>query len=86
MRVAYTASMPLFEYRCADCGHQFEFLTRGSAAPACPKCESQSLEKQLSVFAVGGASAGAASVPADSPCASCGIPGGPGACGMAGRH
>jgi hypothetical protein len=45
------------------------------------------LEKQLSVFAVsvqGGSSA--ASIPSDSPCASCQVPGGPGACGMAGMH
>jgi putative FmdB family regulatory protein len=78
--------MPLFEYRCGECGHQFEFLTRAGVAPACPKCESQSLEKQLSVFAVGGSSTGAAKIPSDSPCATCGIPGGPGACGMAGVH
>jgi putative FmdB family regulatory protein len=76
--------MPLFEYRCRECGHQFEFLTRSTLTPACPKCESQQLEKQLSVFAVGGSSSGAgAQVAPDSPCASCGIPGGPGACGMA---
>jgi putative FmdB family regulatory protein len=78
--------MPLFEYRCADCGHQFEFLTRGDAAPACPKCESRSLEKQLSVFAVGASSGTSPKIASDSPCARCGIPGGPGACGMAGMH
>jgi putative FmdB family regulatory protein len=78
--------MPLFEYRCADCGHQFEFLARGGAAPVCPKCESRSLEKQLSVFAVGASSGPSPKIPADSPCATCGVPGGPGACGMAGMH
>jgi putative FmdB family regulatory protein len=79
--------MPLFEYRCADCGHLFEFLTRSETTPACPKCASQSLEKQLSVFAVGATSGGrSANVAPDSPCASCGVPGGPGACGMAGMH
>lgn len=79
--------MPLFEYRCLSCGNQFEFLTRSGVAPACPKCESESLEKQLSVFAVGGASASASpAVAPDSPCAHCGVPGGPGACGMAGMH
>jgi putative FmdB family regulatory protein len=78
--------MPLFEFRCSACGHQFEFLTRGGAEPECPKCQSQTLEKQLSVFAVGASSAGASKIPADSPCASCGVPGGPGACGMAGMH
>jgi putative FmdB family regulatory protein len=77
--------MPLFEYRCSACGHQFEFLTRGATTPSCPKCQGEALEKQLSVFAVGASGgAGAQKFAADSPCASCGVPGGPGACGMAG--
>ena len=76
--------MPLFEYQCSACGHRFEFLTRGEARPACPKCESEQLEKQLSTFAVG-AIGGSPSprMAADSPCANCHVPGGPGACGMA---
>ena len=79
--------MPLFEYRCESCGHRFEHLVRAGVAPACPKCQGEKLEKELSVFAVSvPASSGGRSIPADSPCASCGIPGGPGACGMAGRH
>jgi putative FmdB family regulatory protein len=82
-----STSMPMFEYRCQSCGHQFEQLTRAGLVPSCPKCQGEQLEKQLSVFAVsvqGGSSA--ASLPADSPCASCQVPGGPGACGMAGMH
>jgi putative FmdB family regulatory protein len=77
--------MPIFEYRCQSCGHQFEHITRGDARPSCPECHGDQLEKMLSVFAVGaGASIG--KIPSDGPCATCGIPGGPGACGMAGRH
>lgn len=79
--------MPLFEYRCESCGHSFEHLVRAGVPPSCPKCGSEQLEKQLSVFAVNvPASAAGASVRADSPCASCGVPGGPAACGMAGIH
>ena len=53
--------------------------TRAGIAPACPKCQGEKLEKQLSVFAVSvPASSGNSSVSADSPCASCGVPGGPG--------
>jgi putative FmdB family regulatory protein len=79
--------MPLFEYRCESCGHRFEQLTRAGVAPACPKCQGVQLEKQLSTFAVSvqGSSTGR-SFAADGPCASCGVPGGPGACGMAGMH
>ena len=43
--------MPIYEYACQDCGHAFETLVRSSTVPACPRCQSQQLEKQLSVFA-----------------------------------
>ncbi len=75
--------MPLFEYRCSSCGHRFEFLARAGVTPKCPECAGESLEKQLSVFAVGASGpSSSAKIPADSPCATCGVPGGPGACGM----
>ena len=67
--------MPLFEYRCADCGSRFEFLVRGETAPVCPACRSEQVEKQLSVFAVGASSPKSAPVPAASPCSSCQNPG-----------
>jgi putative FmdB family regulatory protein len=44
--------MPLFDYRCLVCQHEFEALVRGSSTPTCPACGATSLEKQLSVFAV----------------------------------
>src|SRR5437667_430397 len=46
--------MPLFEYECRACGSQFEHLTRSGETPACPSCDSEDLQKRLSVFAVGG--------------------------------
>ncbi len=79
--------MPLFEYLCESCGHRFEHLARAGVVPTCPKCQGDRLEKQLSVFEVSvPASSSGHSMPADSPCASCGIPGGPGACAMAHDH
>jgi putative FmdB family regulatory protein len=44
--------MPLFEYRCSTCHHQFEALVRGSVTPACPSCGGTSLERIVSMFAV----------------------------------
>lgn len=44
--------MPLYEYRCRGCGHQFEALVRTGDAPACPACKSADLEQLLSMFAV----------------------------------
>ena len=73
--------MPLFEYRCQDCSRDFEVLVRGSETPHCPSCNSESLEKRLSVFA---ARAGGSSreMSAPGPCGACGDPRGPGACSM----
>ena len=46
--------MPIFEYRCNECGHEFEFLKLPSndKAAACPQCASENLEKLLAGFAV----------------------------------
>ena len=44
--------MPIFEYRCEDCGHKFEAILFGEQRAECPKCHAQTLEKQLSTFAV----------------------------------
>jgi len=73
--------MPLFEYACKSCAHQFELLVRASEVPACPVCRGTSLERKLSVFA---AHTGAAPVrgSAPGPCGTCGDPRGPGACSI----
>jgi putative FmdB family regulatory protein len=51
--------MPIFEYRCQDCQAAYEALLRRDEAPVCPHCGSRKADKQLSVFAVSSASAGA---------------------------
>jgi putative FmdB family regulatory protein len=42
--------MPIYEYRCAACGHQDEHLQKVSEAPltACPACGKRQYRKQLS--------------------------------------
>lgn len=42
--------MPIYEYVCSDCGHEFEKLQKMSDAPLrdCPACEHQSLKKKIS--------------------------------------
>lgn len=70
--------MPIFEYACRACGHEFETLVRGAETPSCASCGSPELEKKLSVFA-----AQKAAVPAaPAPCGACGRPGGPGSCAL----
>jgi putative FmdB family regulatory protein len=73
--------MPIFEYVCKECQHQFEALIYGKEKAACPKCQSKKLKPQLSVFAVS-AKGNSASPTTAGPCGSCGDPRGPGACSM----
>ena len=45
--------MPLYEYKCLGCGHQFERLILKTSPPvACPACAGGSVERLLSMFAV----------------------------------
>jgi putative FmdB family regulatory protein len=48
--------MPIYEYTCRSCGHEFEAFFRGSAAvvrtTACPSCSSPEVERLLSLPAI----------------------------------
>ena len=73
--------MPIFEYVCKECQHEFEALVFGKQKAECPKCQSKKLEPQLSVFAVS-AKSGATTQRSSGPCGSCGDARGPGACSL----
>ena len=75
-------TMPIFEYICQQCDHEFEALVYGRQKAECPKSHSKKLSPQLSTFAV--SSKSGASMSAPSPCGSCGDPGGPGTCSRRG--
>jgi putative FmdB family regulatory protein len=64
--------MPIFEYRCRDCGTKFErIVPSAGAAVTCKNCESARVDKLLSVFAVArGAHSAAPFEPG--PCGACG--------------
>jgi putative FmdB family regulatory protein len=52
--------MPLYEYRCAECGENFEQLRRMRDADngvVCPRCQSEDVERLLSSFATASCSA-----------------------------
>ena len=76
--------MPIYEYSCRKCGHEFEVLIRSKTdlPGKCPKCGTAKPVKQLSAFAV----AVHAGHDHSEACASCpaadsgGCPGG--SCGM----
>ncbi len=43
--------MPIYEYRCRGCGHDFETYVHGpSTTVACPTCQSGDITRKLSVF------------------------------------
>ena len=74
--------MPIFEYICQECQHEFEALVFGRDKAQCPKCESKKLSPQLSVFAVSAKASAGAAVARSGACGSCGDPRGPGACSL----
>jgi putative FmdB family regulatory protein len=46
--------MPIYDFRCRACGHDFEALVRpqDQQPTQCPACRSADLERQLASFAV----------------------------------
>jgi putative FmdB family regulatory protein len=43
--------MPIYEYVCEACGHEFEKLVRGSGGktPTCPSCDARDVERVFSL-------------------------------------
>jgi putative FmdB family regulatory protein len=76
------STMPIFEYICQKCHHQFEALLYGKEKAECPKCHATKLDPQLSVFAVSAKGSAPSASPVRGGCGSCGDPRGPGACSM----
>lgn len=66
--------MPLYEYACQSCHSQFELLIRGNEQPHCPQCESNRLEKLLSVPAAHAGSSKELPVCRPMPAGGCGLP------------
>lgn len=51
--IVKSSSMPIYEYQCGACGHQFDKLQKFSDAPLtqCPECGKDTLEKLISAAA-----------------------------------
>jgi putative FmdB family regulatory protein len=44
--------MPIYEYTCTECGEDFEELILNSREDVlCPNCNSEKIQKKMSVFA-----------------------------------
>jgi putative FmdB family regulatory protein len=56
--------MPIYEFSCTQCRHEFELLIRSKKASAeCPKCGSGKIVRKLSVFAARQGARGSRSKP-----------------------
>jgi len=65
--------MPIFEYKCQDCGARFEKIVSSfTASVLCGKCQSPNVDKMLSVFAVAKGPHSAAASFDEGPCRTCG--------------
>jgi putative FmdB family regulatory protein len=73
--------MPIYEYKCQDCGTKFEKLMRASTngtGLVCPSCGKTHLNQEFSTFATHAA----APKQADGPVCPSGRCSNPGMCGM----
>jgi putative FmdB family regulatory protein len=51
LNLAERMKMPIFTYRCRACGERFSTLVNSGETPVCKACESEDLERQLSLIA-----------------------------------
>lgn len=69
--------MPIYEYRCQECGHQFNArrsMQQADDAINCPKCDSSATKRALSRFfarTTGEAGSQPQSVAGSSACSTC---------------
>ena len=66
--------MPIYEYRCQDCGRKFEKFLRSSSnedAVECPHCHSTRVHKGFSTFGMGGFSTRGSGLRSSAPAPSC---------------
>jgi len=65
--------MPIYEYRCEDCGQEFESLVLGSETPECVKCSGKNVNKLMSAcgFVSKGSGGQTVGSSAGSSCAGC---------------
>jgi putative FmdB family regulatory protein len=43
--------MPIYDFKCRECGHRFEELVRLNDTTDCPKCGAKNAERQFSISA-----------------------------------
>ena len=78
--------MPMYEYRCQECGSPFSIrrsMDERDAATACPNCAGNKVMRQLSTFAAfSHGDSGQSTSLNSSPCGGCASTGGCSSCGV----
>ncbi|KJS33175.1 MAG: FmdB family transcriptional regulator [Desulfatitalea sp. BRH_c12] len=64
--------MPIYEYHCEQCGHEFEQLVFGKESPQCPTCSSAKVCRLMSSCGFVSKGAGGQTVSASAGASSCG--------------
>jgi len=65
--------MPIYEYHCNDCGHDFEYLVFGGDQPGeCPACKSSKVNKLMSTCGFLSKGSGGETLKSSAAAASCG--------------
>ncbi|MCH7807952.1 MAG: zinc ribbon domain-containing protein [Planctomycetes bacterium] len=75
--------MPVYEYTCSSCEHEFEEFVRSITSddpPSCPSCRSTRVNRKLSVFAAHQGWSKPCGASFAGPCGDCGDP--RGSCSM----
>ena len=69
--------MPIFEFECNKCNHNYETIAKRDEMPPCPACSSNDVSKKLSVCAFASHNIGGVTVKRSAPpksgsgCGSC---------------
>ncbi len=77
--------MPIYEYACPKCGHEFEQLLLAASARdevACPACGGNKVTRKMSVFSTREGHSASGPPGGAGPCGRCGAADGP--CPLAG--
>lgn len=65
--------MPIYEYHCEQCDHDFEYLVfNGQEPDACPSCNSDQVARQMSICGFVSKGAGGETVSSSASANACG--------------
>ncbi len=64
--------MPIYEYKCQECGNDFEYLVIGTPDPECSDCHSKKVKRLMSPCGFFSKGAGGETIKSTAATSSCG--------------